>query len=235
MSQKYCIDTQKWLRESRRQPGSRLWSLGTSAGRAGWRAGATPGPERAPLPLGLPTPGCGGHNRGSRLWGWLRGAAFHPPGPGSTPTRPLTSESPPTFHPGGIRGPGAHLIFLADVDERRDTHGEGPGTVDVALPNHADRKRELGRAAAPHNRFRVTHRGSCGAGSSTGAEPRRPIPARILTGGGAEGSQGTRKGSPSRMPPAQSNFGSRVAAAFVARGTYLAFWSFKANFFQLII
>ena len=127
-----------------------------------------------------------------------RGSA-PPAWPGLKPdSAPHIPESPPTSRPGGIRGPGAHLIFLADVDERRDTHGEGPGTVDVALANHADRKKELGRAAAPHKRFRVTHRGPCGAGSSTGAEPRRPIPARILAGGGARRSRGTPKGPASR-------------------------------------
>ena len=94
------------LEESRRQPGSRLSSLGPSAGSAGGRAGATPGSQRAPLPLSLPTPGCGGDNRGSRLRGWLRGAAFRPPGPGSTPTRPLTSLSlppPPTLEASAVR------------------------------------------------------------------------------------------------------------------------------------
>lgn len=34
-----------------------------------------------------------------------------------------------------------HLVFLADIDEGRDAHGEGLAAEDAPLQNYADRKR----------------------------------------------------------------------------------------------
>lgn len=182
------------------EPGNQRWE-------AGWRGLVQLQARNVRPCLSRPAlPDAEGHNRGSRLWGWLRGAAFPPAWPGLNPTRPYIRVSP-TFHPGGIRGPGAHLIFLADVDERRDTHGEGPGTVDVALPNHADRKRELGRAAAlPSNRFRVTPPRVLRGGVIDRGGTTETNPSAFDWGRGRGKPEGTRAKVSFRMPPAQSNF-----------------------------
>lgn len=78
--------------------------------------------------------------------------------PGSAESRRPELSSGPSNSPRATRGPRAHLIFLTDIDEGRDAHGEDPGTAEAPLPNHADRKRDLSRAAVLYNRFRVTAR-----------------------------------------------------------------------------
>lgn len=104
---------------------------------------AAPAQERAPGSRGFSAPKCG-----------MGGVSQS----GVSGVPPARAQQRPSNSPRATRGPRAHLIFLTDIDEGRDAHGEDPGTAEAPLPNHADRKRDLSRAAVLYNRFRVTAR-----------------------------------------------------------------------------
>lgn len=185
---------------------------------AGW---CNPGPERAPC------------SRPAHSWmRRTQSAALDlglvcrqrcvptPPGSGLNPDSAPHIRAPHLpARQGGIRGPGAHLISSSLMSMNAGTLMVKARHRGRCAPKPRRPETEL-PAAAPHNRFRVTHRGS-GKGSSTGRKPRRPIPARILTGAGQRGARHA-QGVSFQDASSPSNR-SRVAAAFVAPELTLCF------------
>lgn len=133
-----------------------MWSLAPSAGASG--AGLVQLPATDARPYLAASPRSRAEERAAALSPGAGSPGRRPPRPARPRLGPSHPTAPP-IPPWRPRGPGAHLVFLTDIDEGRDAHGEGRGAADAPLANHASRKRELTRSVAPHNRFRVTSRG----------------------------------------------------------------------------
>lgn len=165
MSQKYCIDRQKWLQESRRQPGSRLSSLGTSAGKAGGRAGWCNSRPRTCAPASRPA-----HSQMRRTQPRLSTLGLAPRG------------SVPPAWPGLNPDSAPHIRVSPHLPPWR--HPRPGSTPD--LPRWC-------RWTPGHSWWRPGHRGRCapkprrpekGAGPRGGAsQPLPGHPPRVLRGG----------------------------------------------------